>query len=67
MIDEKMDKETLRWKQIEGFLETHKYIMIADAQKLCSVSAATANRILSRQRMGASCVFNFKFDDEQPI
>jgi len=47
MSDEKIDKETLRWKQIEKFLETHEFIMNADVRTLCSVSAATANRILA--------------------
>ena len=42
-----MDKETVRWKQIEKFLETHPYIMNADVRALCGVSAATANRILA--------------------
>ena len=41
------DKTALRWKQIERFLETHEFIMNADARSLCNVSAATANRILS--------------------
>ena len=45
--DEPMDKATLRWKQIEKFLETHEFIMNADVRKLCNVSAATANRILA--------------------
>lgn len=45
--DEQMDKATMRWKQIEKFLETHPYIMNADVRKLCGVSAATANRILA--------------------
>ena len=48
MSDGKMDKATLRWKQIEKFLETHPYIMNADVRSLCSVSAPTANRILSK-------------------
>ena len=47
MSDEKMDKATLRWKKIEEYLKTHDYIMNADVRKLCGVSAATANRILS--------------------
>ena len=47
MSDEKMDKETLRWLQIEKFLETHEFIMNADVRLLCNVSAATANRILA--------------------
>ena len=42
-----MDKATLRWKQIEKFLETHPFIMNADVRTLCGVSAATANRILA--------------------
>ena len=45
--DMPMDKTAMRWKQIEKFLETHEYIMNADVRTLCSVSAATANRILS--------------------
>ena len=42
-----IDKAALRWKQIEKFLETHEFIMNADVRKLCTVSAATANRILA--------------------
>lgn len=42
-----MDKTTIRWKQIEKFLETHEFIMNSDVRDLCGVSAATANRILS--------------------
>ena len=47
MSDGAMDKATVRWKQIEKFLETHPYIMNADVRALCNVSAATANRILA--------------------
>ena len=47
MSDDKMDKATMRWKQIEKFLETHEFIMNADVRELCGVSAATANRILA--------------------
>ena len=47
MSDGKIDKSTLRWKKIEEYLKTHDYIMNADVRKLCGVSAATANRILS--------------------
>jgi len=47
MSDGPMDKATLRWKQIEKFLETHEFIMNADIRTLFGVSAATANRILS--------------------
>lgn len=47
MSDGKMDKATMRWKQIEKFLETHPYIMNADVRILCTISVATANWILS--------------------
>ena len=47
MSDDKMDKVTMRWKQIEKFLETNEFIMNADVRLLCGVSAATANRILA--------------------
>ncbi len=47
MSDGTMDKATLRWLQIEKFLKTHEFIMNADVRLLCSVSAATANRILA--------------------
>ena len=47
MSDDAMDKATLRWQQIENFLETHEFIMNADVRSLCNVSAATANRILA--------------------
>ena len=47
MSDGPMDKATMRWKQIEKFLETHEFIMNADVRALCNVSAATANRILA--------------------
>ncbi len=46
MSDGPMDKATMRWEQIEKFLETHPFIMNADVRALCGVSAATANRIL---------------------
>ena len=46
MRDAATDKATLRWQKIEAFLQTNDYIMNADVQRLCSVSAATANRIL---------------------
>lgn len=48
MSDGPMDKATMRWKQIEKFLETHEFIMNADVRRICNVSAATANRILVR-------------------
>ena len=47
MSDGQMNKSTMRWKQIEKFLETHPYIMNVDVRALCGVSAATANRILA--------------------
>lgn len=34
MSDGKMDKITLRWKQIKKFLEIHLYIMITDVRLL---------------------------------
>lgn len=37
----------MRWKRIEEFLGTHDYIMNANVQALCDVSAATANRVLT--------------------
>jgi len=48
MSDGKMDKATIRWKQIKEFLKTYDYIMNADVRTLCGVSAATANRILAK-------------------
>lgn len=47
MSDGAMDKATMRWEQIEKFLQTHEFIMNADVRALCDVSAATANRILA--------------------
>lgn len=46
MSDAKMDKVTIRRKQIKKFLETHPFIMNANVRSLCNVSPATANRIL---------------------
>ena len=46
MSDGQVDKTTMRWDQIEKFLETHEFIMNADVRTLCGVSASTANRIL---------------------
>ena len=47
MSDGAMDKATVRWRQIEKFLETHEFIMNADVRALFGVSAATANRVLA--------------------
>lgn len=47
MSDGAMDKATVRWRQIEKFLETHESIMNADVRALCGVSSATANRVLA--------------------
>lgn len=47
MSDGTIDKEALRWRNIQEFLKNHDYIMNADVRVLCGVSAATANRILS--------------------
>ena len=54
MGDGPMDKATLRWKQIEEYLQTHEYIMNADVRELCGVSAATANRILANLVMNGN-------------
>ncbi|MCF2675858.1 Fic family protein [Pseudoflavonifractor phocaeensis] len=48
MNDGKIGKATLRWNKIKEYLKTHDYIMNADVRELCEVSAATANRILSK-------------------
>lgn len=48
MSDGKIDKATLRWNKIQEYLKTHDYIMNADVRELCGVSAATANRILTK-------------------
>lgn len=48
MSDGRMDKATLRWNKIQEYLKTHDYIMNADVRELCGVSAATANRILTK-------------------
>jgi len=47
MSDEPKSKTESRAKVIEHFLTQHPYIMNADVRTLCSVSAATANRILA--------------------
>ena len=47
MSDGAMDKATMRWMQIEKYLQSHEFIMNANVRKICGVSAATANRILS--------------------
>lgn len=54
MSDGPMDKATMRWEQIEKFLETHPFIMNADVRTLCGVSAATANRILANLVMNGN-------------
>lgn len=41
------NKDDLRLKKINLFLDEHDYIMNHDVQKLCNVSAATATRILT--------------------
>lgn len=47
MSDGTTDKTAQRWQMIEQFLQTHAYIMNADVRELCSVSSATASRILA--------------------
>ena len=56
MSDGTIDKATMRWKQIEKFLETHEFIMNADIRTLCDVSAATANRILTGLTIGGKLI-----------
>lgn len=56
MNDVPIDKTTLRWQQIEKFLETHEFIMNADVRNLCGVSSATANRILASFTAGKMLV-----------
>ena len=46
LSDAKIDKTSQRWMQVEKFLKTHEFIMNSDVRDLCSVSSATANRIL---------------------
>ena len=48
MSDAPKDKVAERWKQIERFVENHDVIQNADVRQNCGVSAATANRILSK-------------------
>ena len=47
LSDEKTDKAVLRWNKIHAYLKNHDYIMNTDVRTLCSVSAATANRLLA--------------------
>lgn len=48
MSDAPTDSCELRWKTVKQFLMTHGSIMNADVRRLCNVSAATANRLLSK-------------------
>ena len=41
MSDGQIDKATMRWKQIEKFLETHEFIMNADVRELCRLLRLT--------------------------
>jgi len=47
MSDGTIDKTALRWNQIKAYLDTHEHIMNADVRRICNVSSATANRILT--------------------
>lgn len=47
MSDGETDKATIRWQQIERFLQAHESVRNADVRALCGVSPATANRILA--------------------
>lgn len=42
------DKSEIRWRKIEDHLKAHPFIMNSDVRRLCDVSSATANRILSK-------------------
>lgn len=46
--DERADKAAARWRRVERYLKTHEQISNASVRALCSVSAATANRLLSQ-------------------
>lgn len=47
MRDGVTNKAQLRWNKIQVYLQKHDYITNANVQKLCDVSSATANRILT--------------------
>lgn len=47
MSDGTIDKTALRWNQIKAYLDTHEHIMNANVRRICNVSSATANRILT--------------------
>lgn len=47
MSDVNENKAATRWRVIESFLKKRQYITNADVRALCTVSAATANRILA--------------------
>ena len=72
MSDGTTDKTTQRWQMIEQFLQTHAYIMNADVRELCSVSSATASRILAgfvkdeklkKVRSGGHWVYQLSFQN----
>lgn len=46
--DDLLDKDIFRWKRIENYLKEHEIVSNGVVQKLCGVSASTANRILSK-------------------
>lgn len=48
MSDAPLSQEASRQKAIKTFLQQKSFIMNADVRSLCGVSAATANRILSK-------------------
>ncbi len=48
MRDGRTDRAAARWVQIDRFLQTHPCVSNADLRSLFGVSAATANRILSK-------------------
>ena len=47
-MGEGLNKSEIRWRKIEEHLKAHTFIMNSDVRRLCDVSPATANRILSK-------------------
>ena len=43
-----LNKSEIRWRKIEDHLKAHAFIMNSDVRRLCDLSSATANRILSK-------------------
>lgn len=43
-----LDKNEIRWRKIVECLKANTFILNSDVRRLCDVSPATANRILSQ-------------------